>query len=450
MKDKGFRSDAHWDYNLVIMVPNNQPQEQTAGPTNFTRWKSLLAFAFATIVDDSEKNLVNGLFPTIRQALGLSLIDLSILTNISKIMSAVLGPAWAMAADRYNRKRILVMVTGLWGFWTIAVGFSQNFAQLVILYIIASIGSVASIPIIMSAVSDLFPDERRGGAMGIFGAISVILGALATLAFSGLAKMELWRYGYFLAGGFSIISGFLIWFTFQDPGAGASEAGFDQDAPLPKISWGDFSRLFRIPTLVILFAQKLLNAGLLIWSFGTVYMVDVFGYTNQEALLMIAIPLLLGNIGGNLAGGILGDRFNHRYPDRGRIVLMQTAFFGSAVMSYLCMQVNWDSKAVFYLVFFIWGIFLSFGTGVDRPMVAAVTPPELRSTAFGIWMSAGDALSSILIATLAGWLGQKYGLQPVFLWLVTGVLTLRSAVWFTLYRPYPRDIARMKQHNIDH
>ncbi len=433
------------DYNLVIMVPNTSPEKQTKDLSNLKHWKSLLAFAFATIVDDSEKNLVNGLYPSIRQALGLSLIDLSILTNINKIMSAVLGPAWAMAADRYNRKQILVIVTGLWGFWTIAVGFSQNFTQLIILYIIASIGSVASAPIIMSAISDLYPDKGRGVAMGTFGAISVILGALATLAFSGFANLALWRYGYYLVGGFSIISGFLIWFTFEDPGAGASESSFRRDITLPELSLVDFAQLIRIPTLVILFLQKLLNAGLIVWSFGTVYMVDVFGYTNQEALLLVALPLLFGNIIGNLAGGFLGDRINNRYPDTGRIALMQAAFFGSAVMSYLCMQVHWGNKAIFYLVFFIWGIFLSFGTGVDRPMIAAVTPPELRATAFSFWMNTGDALSSIIIASLAGWLGQLYGLQPVFLWLVTGVLLLRSAVWFTLYRPYPRDIARLKR-----
>jgi MFS family permease len=213
---------------------------------------------------------------------------------------------------------------------------------------------------------------------------------------------------------------------------------------LPDAGTKDFLRLFRIPTLVILFLQKILNAGLLVWSFGTVYMVDVFGYSNQEALLLVAIPLLIGNIIGNLAGGVLGDRVNRRYPRAGRIALMQAAFFGSAVMSFLCLQIDWGSKAAFYLLFTIWGVFLSFGTGVDRPMVAAVTPPELRATAFGIWMSTGDALSSLVMASLAGWLGDRYGLQPVFLWLVTGVLLLRSMVWFSLYQPYPRDIARMK------
>jgi MFS family permease len=431
------------------MVPSADTKRQTKDPSSLKHWKSLLAFAFATIVDDSEKSLVNGLYPTIRQALGLSLIDLSILTNINKIMSAVLGPAWAMAADRYNRKLILVFVTGLWGLWTIAIGFSLNFTQLVTLYIIASIGSVASAPIIMSAISDLYPDKGRGVAMGTFGAISVILGALATLAFSGFANLALWRYGYYLVGGFSIVSGLLIWVSFQDPGTGASESGFRRDITPPELSLVDFAQLFRIPTLVILFLQKLLNAGLIIWSFGTVYMVDVFGFTNQEAIILIGIPLLFGNVIGNLAGGFLGDRVNDRYPDTGRIALMQVALFGSAVMSYFCMQVNWGSKAIFYLVFFIWGIFLSFGTGVDRPMIAAVTPPKLRATAFSLWMNTGDALSSIIIASLAGWLGQVYGLQPVFLWLVTGVLFARSAVWFTLYRPYPHDVARMKQFRLE-
>jgi len=427
------------------MIPAKAPDSPNPAEAPKKTWGSLFSFAFATIVDDSEKNLINGLFPTIRQALGLSLIDLSILNNANKIISAVFSPLWAMAADQYQRKNILMLITGLWGFWTIAVGFAQNFNQLITLYIIASLGSVASAPIIMSAVSDLFPDERRGKAMGSFGALSVVLGALATLAFSGFARLELWRYGYYCLGGFSILSGILIGLFFHDPGVGASDPGSRKRMTASAVSLHDFIQLFHIKTLVLLFAQKLLNAGLLIWSFGAVYMVDVFGYSNQEALLMVAIPLLLGNIVGNLGGGLIGDQVNRRYPHGGRIALMQAAFFGSAVMSYLCMQVDWGSKAIFYLFFTIWGIFLSFGTGIDRPMVAAVTPPALRATAFGIWMSTGDALSSLIIASLAGWLGEKYGLQPVFLWLVTGVLFLRSIVWFSLYRPYPHDLSRVKR-----
>ncbi len=170
----------------------------------FRRWSVLFSFAFVTVVDGTESGLINGLFPTIRQVLGLSLIDLSLLTNVNKLVSILFGPLWAMAAYRYNRKRILVFVTGLWGLWTIAVGFSQSFSQLLVLFLIASIGSVASTPIIMSAVSDLFTDKERGEAMGIFGALSVTLAAIITPLFSQFARLEAWRYGYYIVGGMSV------------------------------------------------------------------------------------------------------------------------------------------------------------------------------------------------------------------------------------------------------
>jgi hypothetical protein len=52
------------------------------------------------IVDSSDGGMVNGLFPTLRQAMGLSLVHLSILTNIKKVVNVIFGPLWAMAVDR--------------------------------------------------------------------------------------------------------------------------------------------------------------------------------------------------------------------------------------------------------------------------------------------------------------------------------------------------------------
>ncbi len=419
------------------------PARQSDGSNN--RWYALISFAFATVVDGSEGGLINGLFPTIRQIMGLSLIDLGLLTNVNKLISIVFGPLWAMAADRNNRKRILVFVTGVWGLWTVAIGFAQNFTQLLILYFFASIGSVASTPIIMSAVSDLFADRERGRAMGLFGAASVVLAALLTPFFSQFANPQSWHFAYFIVGGLSVLSGFLIWRNFQDPGRGAAD-GLHQPQDPRRVGLVDFISLFKIPTLVFLFLQKLLNAGLLVWSFGTVYMVDVFGYTNAQAIILVSVPLLLGHVLGNVLGGLMGDYYNRKYPQKARVVLMQTGFFCSALMSYLSTQVHWPATWVFYVMFFIWGIFLSIGTGLDRPMVAAITPPNLRSTAFGLWMSVGDALSSLILVSLVSFFGDRYGLQPVFLYLVTGVMFLRGFVWFIPYRTYPRDLIRLDSH----
>src|SRR5687768_12841926 len=82
------------------------------------RWRSLTAMAFASVVDNSEGGLINTLFPVIRAALNLNLGALGLLISISRFARMLAGPLWAMLADRYGRKRVLFIVTGVWGIWT--------------------------------------------------------------------------------------------------------------------------------------------------------------------------------------------------------------------------------------------------------------------------------------------------------------------------------------------
>jgi hypothetical protein len=281
--------------------------------------------------------------------------------------------------------------------------------------------------------------------MGAFGAIAVILSVAAVPLVGLFANPEAWHYGFYLIGSFSVISGILIFIFFQDPGRGAAEEEVAGIAYTPReVQPIDFVRLLKIPTLTFLFLQKFFNGGLLIWSFGVVYMVDIYAFDNDEAIIIMIVPLLLGNILGNIFGGVLGDRLNQRFPRSGRIALLQSAFFFSAVMSFLATQISWGTTSGFVSTFFFWGIFLSFGTGLDRPMIAAVTPPELRSTAFGVLMSVGDALASLVLVSITGWAGNLFGLQTAFLVLVSGVMFIRSFIWFIAYIPYSRDIDQMK------
>ena len=70
------------------------------------RWRSLSAMAVAFVSDNTESGLVNTLFPVIRQALGLGLDALGLLTSISRFARMIFGPLWSMAADKYGRKRV--------------------------------------------------------------------------------------------------------------------------------------------------------------------------------------------------------------------------------------------------------------------------------------------------------------------------------------------------------
>src|SRR5438876_12443450 len=96
------------------------------------RWVTVGVLSVLQAVENSEGGLINSLFPVIRADLGLGLGALGVLTSIGKFARMLFGPVWAMLGDWYGRKLILV-VTALWGGWMVAAGLAQNFTQLMLL-----------------------------------------------------------------------------------------------------------------------------------------------------------------------------------------------------------------------------------------------------------------------------------------------------------------------------
>jgi MFS family permease len=129
----------------------------------------------------------------------MSLSALGIFSSISKFARMIFGPIWAMLADKFGRKRVLVFITGVWGIWTALAGLAQNQTQLFILYTIGVIGTVASEPIANGIIVDLFESKERGKAYGSLRSITGLLSVIFTPLIGQLANIEDgWRYGMYL------------------------------------------------------------------------------------------------------------------------------------------------------------------------------------------------------------------------------------------------------------
>ena len=177
------------------------------------RWRNLISMAFAFVVDNTEGGLINSLFPVIRDAFGLTLTSLGLFTSINRFSRMIFGTFWAMVADKYGRKKILVFITGIWGIWTALAGLAQSYPQLIILYSLGVIGTVASEPIANAMLSEMFASNERGKAFGSIRAISTLGSVILTPIIGQLSKVENgWRFGLFIMGGLSILSGIIIYF----------------------------------------------------------------------------------------------------------------------------------------------------------------------------------------------------------------------------------------------
>lgn len=437
-----------------VVAPGVAPSQSATK----NRWLTVTVLSTLQLIENSEGGLINSLFPVIRADLGLTLTSLGILTSIGKFARMIFGPIWAILGDRFGRKLILVL-TALWGVWMVAAGFAQNFNQLVLLYGIGVLGTVAAEPISNGLVSDIFKPNERGKVYGtmrsVTGAGSIIMTPLLG-QLAGIPDNQGWRIGMFIMGGISILGGLLTWAFVTDPKHEVSDEKFaqavggGQEAKQETKSEGGFRladvpRLLAIPTVALLGFQLIFITSLILFAFQVTFLVDVRRFTTQEATLLTSV-FFIGFTISSFMGGILGDRFARWNPRIGRVVMMQLYLVAFAVMSFLAMQVPWGSRAAEYVVWLVFGLVASLGfSGCVLPMVSQVVLPQYRGTAFALLFSfIQGALAAILSLALGG-LAQQYGLQPVMFWLITVPYAINAVFWFVFYRTFPRDQERMQQ-----
>jgi MFS family permease len=431
------------------------PLEGDAPPVAKKRWLTVVVLSLLQTVENSEGGLINGLFPVIRADLGLTLGSLGVLTSVGKFARMIFGPIWAMLGDRYGRKLILV-VTALWGIWTMAAGLAQDFNGLLLLYAIGVSGTVASEPISNGLVSDLFKPEERGKVYGSLRSIGGFLGIVITPLLGQLAGVpdnQGWRIGMYIMGGIGVLSGILTWIFVTDPRkAGGIAVAPTADEPTPEpakeegFKFSHVPRLLAIPTVALLGVQLLFITSLVLLAFLVTFLVDVRHYTTQEANIIYSV-FLLGFTISSFLGGLLGDWFAKRNPRTGRITLMQFYLAAFAVLSFLAMQIDWGSNHVLeYGIWLIFGLVGSIGfSGCVLPMVSTVVLPQYRSTAFALLFSFIQGAIAALLSLALGDLAQQYGLRPVMLGLITIPYAINALFWFVFYRFYPHDQERLQQ-----
>ena len=441
--------------SVITSVGSVAPPEVAAPPVAKNRWVTVGVLSLLQTVENSEGGLINSLFPVIRADLGLSLGALGVLTSVGKFARMLFGPIWAMLGDRYGRKLILV-VTALWGLWTMAAGLAQDFNGLLLLYAIGVSGTVASEPISNGLVSDLFKPSERGKVYGALRSIGGLLGIVLTPLIGQLAGIpdnQGWRIGMYIMGGIGVLSGLLTWRFVTDPRkAGGIAVAATADEPAPQAHPADgfkFShvpRLLAIPTVALLGVQLLFITSLVLFAFLVTFLVDVRKYSTQEANVIYAV-FLLGFTISSFLGGLLGDWFAKRNPRTGRVTLMQIYLAVFAALSFLAMQIDWGTNHVVeYGIWLIFGLVGSIGfSGCVLPMVSSVVLPQYRSTAFALLFSFIQGAIAALLSLALGSLAQQYGLRPVMLGLITIPYAINAIVWFVFYRVYPRDQERLLQ-----
>jgi MFS family permease len=203
----------------------------------------IIPLGFGFFKDSAEDLALPMLFPAIRDSLGLSYGAGGVIYAVHTIVQTMSGPFWGFAADRYNRKWILVIGTGIWGTLMALAALATDYWQLLSIRVIACIGLGALYPAAFSMLADVFGPNKRGRAMGTIGMIGMFGVVAAAIGFGVLLDtanegwkwwvIDLnpdtgWRWAFVILGLASILAGILIAVMVKNPVRGGAEPELEE------------------------------------------------------------------------------------------------------------------------------------------------------------------------------------------------------------------------------
>lgn len=145
------------------------------------RWKMLAVLSLSMMIIGLDNTIVNVALPTLQRQFSASASDLQWIVDAYLLVFAAALLTMGTLGDRYGRKRALQGGLLIFGGASAAVVFADNVNQLIALRVVMGLGAALIMPATLSIITNVFPREERGRAIGIWAgtaAIGIGLGPL--------------------------------------------------------------------------------------------------------------------------------------------------------------------------------------------------------------------------------------------------------------------------------
>jgi len=257
-----------------------------------------------------DRHLLSVILAPVQRELGVSDTAMGVLSGLAfAVFYATAAIPVARLADRGNRRNLLVIAFAIWSGATALCGLAGSYVHLLLARIGVAAGESAANPAIMSMIGDLYPSNRRGGAVGLMFAATAI-GMFAGSYLGGLINdLYGWRAAFILLGAPGVFLALLIWFLVPEPMRGAYDRGARDTTSTMRTS-ELLRHLFRIRTFTPLLIGECVSQ-MAFYSFLTwtpTMLIRVQGFSTTQAGLLFGVSMGVGGLLGSGLSGLAGDR----------------------------------------------------------------------------------------------------------------------------------------------
>lgn len=150
----------------------------------------LISGAFAAILNQT---LLATAIPVIMEDLQLNASTAQWLQSIFMLVNGIMIPITAFLIERFTTRRLFLTAMGLFAFGTLVCAIAPNFGLLLTGRVLQASGAGIIMPLMQTILFLIFPIEKRGQAMGMFGLVIAFAPAIGPTLSGWMVDQFPWR-----------------------------------------------------------------------------------------------------------------------------------------------------------------------------------------------------------------------------------------------------------------
>lgn len=342
--------------------------------------------------------------------------------------------------SHFKRGRWVILAIGvaIWSLASGASGLALTFEMLLLTRCFVGIGEAAYGPLAPAVISDLYPVNRRGSVMSWF-YMAIPVGSAIGFALGGLIAVTLgwgWRWAFYCLVPPGLVLALVCLFM-KDPRVGQAD-GVDENHS-HKGGLNDYLIALKTPSYLLdtlgMAAMTFAIGGVAFWVPSYIHEYRQVPDLGSVNLWFGALTAIAG-LTGTMAGGIAGDKLKARYP--GSYFLVSGFAMLLAVPAWLAML--YTPFPLAWVFVFLAMFCLFFNTGPSNTILANVTHPSIRASAFGLNILIIHALGDLISPFVIGAIADATNMNVAFLF-VSVMMFIGGLLWLWGARYLERDTA---------